>query len=316
MISDNLNSYCRSFSGWDSEWPNLPCKNSDQVEWWDHWLKNTSEQSRWNDLRLNLPQLMISPTKEARLGSQYKRLVLQGVDADSKDIDGGLREPDGFSIFLKEHWCGSIPVVKVKSHTEFTHILQCLVYRCEPVRIQRSVHSQAVSGLIHWGLIKHFDNTHRCSILVLHDSPYSSISFNLIPGMKNEAEWIHCSYIWRLEHELTHVACKSLVGEMRLNLYDELLADSIGMRASLGYFDATLFGLTMGINCNGIAQTNGRVHTYTKGLNDQERLDAQKLVMERAYELDELLSHDISGIDDISLLKILTRNKLDRKLSV
>lgn len=316
MISNNLTNYCRPFSDWDSDWPTLPLKNSDQIEWWDHWLQTTPKESRWNDLRDSLPQLLIPPAREAHHGAQYKRLVLQGLDANSEDIDGGLKEPDGFSISVKEHWCGAIPVIRVRQHNEFTHLLQCLVHRCEPVRIQREVHSQAVSGLIHWGIIKAFDKTHRCKILVLHDSPYSSISFQMIPGMKNEAEWINCSNIWRLEHELTHIACKILVGEMRLNLFDELLADAMGMRASLGYFNADLFRLTLGINREGTTRKNGRFHTYTNKLNNQEKIEALNFVSERADELQDLLTDDLEGIDDVSLLKILTRNQLDKSLSI
>lgn len=316
METENLLNYCRHFSNWSSDWPSLPLKNSEQVEWWEKWLDLIPKNSSWQELRKNLPQLFITPEEGARLGSQYKQLVLQGKNPSPKDISGGLKEPKGFEVFLKKHWSGSIPVIRVNQHFEFTNILQCLVHRCEPVQIQESVHSQAVSGLIHWGLINTFGKSHRCNILVLHDSPYSSISFQSIPGMKTEDDWISCSHLWRLEHELTHIACKLLVGEMRLNVYDELLADAMGMRASLGYFDAKLFALTLGIDSDGTANNRGRVFTYTKELNDNEQKMVQKLVLERAHELEDMLNHEISGIDDISLLRILTRNKLDKKLTI
>lgn len=316
MNTNNLPSYCRNFLDWSSDWPKLPLQNSEQIEWWERWLISTSKDSSWEELRKNLPQLYITPKEGARLELQYKQLVLQGIDPTLKDLSGGLKEPDGYEIFLKKHWSGSIPVIRVKKHFEFTKILQCFVHRCEPIPIQESVHSQAVSGLIHWGLINSFDKSHRCNILVLHDSPYSSISFESIPGINTEQEWIQCSHIWRLEHELTHIACKLLVGEMRLNLYDELLADAMGMRKSLGYFDAKLFALTLGLKNDGIADKQGRVHTYTNELTDQEKIKVQKLVLERAYELEELLRHEIYGIDDISLLRILTRNRLDKRLVV
>ena len=119
-----------------------------------------------------------------------------------------------------------------------------------------------------------------------------------------------------MEHELTHIACKLLVGEMRLNLYDELLADAMGMRVSLGYFNADLFALTLGIDSDGNAKKDARAYTYTKQLNHKEEIEAFKLVVERAQELDDLLRNEICGIDDMSLLKILTQNQLNKKLEI
>ena len=316
MTANNLTDYCSKFTGWDSDWPNFPLKDSEFIEWWKEWITSSQQNKYWERLRKDLPQLYVSPMREARLGNQYKQLVLQGVTPTSKDVNGGLKEPGGFSFVLESHWCGSMPVIRVKNKNEFDMLLQCLVHRCEPVEIQESVHSQAVSGLIHWGLISTFGKSARCSMLILHDSPYSSVSYTAIPGISSEEEWIHCSHLWRLEHELTHIACKILVGEMRLNLYDELLADAMGMRASLGYFDAHLFALTIGLNSDGTVKKDGRAYTYTQQLNDQEKIEVFKLVLERAYELEDLLKTEINGIDDISLLKILTRNQINKKLKI
>ena len=316
MTVKNLIDYCSKFTCWDSNWPNFPLKDGEFIEWWKEWIMSSHKNQDWERLRRDLPQLYVSPNRGARLDYQYKELVLQGVTPTSKQIEGGVKEPTGFSIFLESHWCGSIPVIRVQMKNEFDTLLQCLVHRCEPVEIQESVHSQAVSGLIHWGLIGTFGKSARCNMLILHDSPYSSVSYTAIPGISSEEEWIQCSHLWRLEHELTHIACKCLVGEMRLNLYDELLADAMGMRASLGYFDAHLFALTLGLNSDGTAKKDGRAYTYTKELNAKEEIEVFKLVLERAYELDDLLKKEIAGIDDISLLKILTRNQLNKKLKI
>ena len=58
------------------------------------------------------------------------------------------------------------------------------------------------------------------------------------------------------------------------------------------------------------------INNYTKQLNAKEEIEVFKLVLERAYELDELLKKDIYGIDDISLLRILTQNQLNKKIKV
>ena len=316
MASVDLVDYCRPFVGWNSEWPSFPLKDDPQIEWWRSWLDLTTPDCCWSQLQENLPQLLIPPVKDACKGDLYKRLVLQGSKPYLADFEAGLREPIDFDVNIKSHWSGSMPIIHIRNQGEFTQLLQCLAHRCEPTPIQQSVHSQVIGGLIHWGLIRSIDPSLRCKILVLHHSPYSSIPFHSVPGMDSANEWLRRSDIWRLEHELIHVACKRLVGEMRLNLYDELLADAIAMRVSLGYFDSKLFRITMGLDPDGYALESSRVHTYTKGLCNDNKIKAQKLVLERAFELDELLSSSINGIDDIQLLKILVSNQLDRKLQL
>lgn len=55
-----------------------------------------------------------------------------------------------------------------------------------------------------------------------------------VPGLPSNQSWLKASTVLRLEHELTHLATKRLLGEMRLNLLDELVADCMGMVAALG----------------------------------------------------------------------------------
>ena len=96
----------------------------------------------------------------------------------------------------------------------------------------------------------------------------------------------------RLEHELTHLATKRLLGEMRLNLLDELVADCMGMVAALGLFDAQLFGLCLGLDPNGAPLPAGRWRTYVPDLDAGDAHQALRLVMERARELQALLQAD------------------------
>ena len=71
------------------------------------------------------------------------------------------------------------------------------------VNLPATVHSQAISGLPHWGLIRDIDSKCRCQILLLHRAPYSSIPAELVPGQPDAATWIAQSQQWRLAHELT-----------------------------------------------------------------------------------------------------------------
>ncbi|WP_236070202.1 MULTISPECIES: hypothetical protein [Prochlorococcus] len=77
-------------------------------------------------------------------------------------------------------------------------------YRCGLNTIQPSVHAEAISGLIHWGLILKVNNLLRAKLIILHRSPYSSLSAR---NPTNE-KVIELSQHWRHEHEITLLATK------------------------------------------------------------------------------------------------------------
>ena len=116
------------------------------------------------------------------------------------------------------------------------------------------VHAQTISGLIHWGLINQFGRQSRARLIVLHQAPYGSVAARELPaqlGELGEEAWLAASSKLRLEHELTHLATQRLLGEMRLNLLDELIADCMGMVAALGCFNA-------GKRSGGVMKASGR----------------------------------------------------------
>jgi len=106
---------------------------------------------------------------------------------------------------------------------------------------------------------------------------------------------------------------------MRLNLLDELIADCMGMVAALGFFDADLFGLCLGINVqNGnILFANGRWLTYVDGLSSEESFTANRLVIKRAKELEcQLLkeNHLLQPDQAMQLLQWLCKQQLNKPI--
>ena len=120
--------------------------------------------------------------------------------------------------------------------------------------------------------------------------------------------------IWRLEHELTHIACKRLVGEMRINLFDELIADALGMLAALGQFKAALFLNSLGLNADGGLRDDARAYVYLHTLDPQHHSDACQMVITRAQELEALLHVGTVSSERLQLLRVLTHNRLDQRL--
>lgn len=306
--------YCRPFKGASFQWPDLPLPVKPSLIWWQQWLDETPKDLQFQSLLTVLPQLLIKPHNGASHSEIYKNLVLLGKEDIQVDQDKQLRlkDPQGFSVRLANHPCGSMPVIEITEKEDFLNVVRCLVYRCELTQIQPSVHAQAVAGLIHWGLIRKLNFQERAQLIILHRSPYSSLPASIIPGEPTTEQWLNISQVWRLEHELTHIATKCLVGEMRLNLFDELVADALGMLNSLGLFSAEIFRLGLGLNVDATSNQNSRVHTYIKGLNKKESTDACEFVLQRAQELEKLLEANLIPHERIALLRYLTKQQLNQ----
>ena len=313
-----LAEYCRPFKEANAIWPSLPLGADARERWWSEWLMTHSRADRpWDALRLLLPQLLLTPGENVRSGEAYQRLVMRGEPAQAADLAQapGLHDPAGPSISLAPHPTGAVPVLSFRDHRDFVLAVRCLANRCEAVPVQPTVHAQAISGLIHWGLIREVDRRTRCQILLLHRAPYSSLPADTIPDQPSADRWIELSQIWRLEHELTHIACRRLVGEMRINLYDELVADALGMTAALGRFDADLFRRGLGLSIDAHPDSDARAHVYVSTLEASEHHEAFQLVLQRASELEGLINKRQWPIEAMPLLAKLVRGQLDQPLT-
>jgi hypothetical protein len=309
-----LDEYCRRFKDADSLWPELPIPAEPRQLWWERWLADRDPANCWDDLRRHLPQLLLQPGIDIHSSDAYQRLVIRGEPANAEDLKRApvLRDPSGTTLTMAQHPTGAVPVLTFRNHEDFVLAVRCLAQRCEAVPLQPTVHAQAVSGLIHWGLIRALGVRARCQILLLHRAPYASLSVETIPGEPSLERWLDLSQTWRLEHELTHIACRRLAGEMRINLYDEIVADAMGMTAALGHFDAGLFRRGLGLSSEGIPDRQARAHVYVSTLEPNQHQKVFQLTLERAAELERLLNERHWPAHSMALLRRLVRGQLSQ----
>ena len=308
--------YVRPFVGAASPWPDLPLPPTERELWWQDWIAKDPPADLWSALRRHFPQLLIAPRSDAYLSEQYRRLVLRGRRPSDEDLEQApsLIDPEGLRLSISQQPCGAVPVLDVVHRDDFDLLLRCLACRCEPVAMPPSVHAQAIDGLVHWGLIREVSRSTRCQLLILHQAPYSSLSWASLPVPLDQQCWIEASRRWRLEHELAHLACQCLMGEMRINLYDELIADAVGMLAALDRFDADLFRQGLGLSVEGALQPGGRAQAYVVALHPDDHGRAYQSVLARAHELETLLSRGLVPREAMPLLRCLGRQRLDQPL--
>ena len=323
QMSNNLFAYCQGFALSSEDWLSLPLENLPELDWWQE-LGRCSDNGSARGLQLlktlerSLPQLLL-PQVDGISGSElYKALVLRGEAIDNKKLSAAgpkvcWHEPDALTFWIAYHPCGAMPVLQTPSWNDFVQLVRALAHRSEPQQLADGVHAQAISGLIHWGLIQRFGRQSRAQLIVLHEAPYGSVPVEQVSGNLTAREWLDVSTTLRLEHELTHLATKRLLGEMRLNLLDELIADCMGMIAALGRFDVNLFG-----RCLGIENDDGRWITYTRELGKPESHKALALVMERGLEIEQMLTHHtklLSPKFSMQRLQWLCKQRLDQYIS-
>ena len=322
-MPDDLIAYCQGFVRSSEDWPTLPLEDSPELAWWQELVSSSAIGPQQGlqllrSLETSMPQLQLPQVDGIACSELYKALVLRGEASDGKKLSKAgpelcWHEEEALSIWIAPHPCGGMPVLQTPSWHDFAQLVRALAHRGEPKPLADGVHAQAISGLIHWGLIHRFGRQSRAQLIVLHQAPYGSVPAEQVPGGLSECEWLAASTTLRLEHELTHLATKRLLGEMRLNLLDELIADCMGMIAAMGRFDAKLFGCCMGIDAD-----DGRWTTYTRELSKPDSDKALALVIARSLELEQVLTdHPKLLKPEFSMQRLqwLCRQRLNQSIS-
>jgi hypothetical protein len=329
-LTTDLATYCQGFGRAFEPWPPLPLADAPELAWW-HALIGPAPGGVVQGpallvaLQTALPQLRLPQVEGISSSELYQQSVLRGEHLSVDELGGAgplpsWQQPQQLTLWIAPHPAGAMPVLQTPSWSDFELLVRALAHRAEPAVLADGVHAQAVSGLIHWGLINRFGRQSRARLIVLHRAPYGSVSAEHVPGGLSDAAWLTASTTLRLEHELTHLATKALLGTMRLNLLDELVADAMGMVAALGRFDAGLFGRCLGVDCtNGdrpIAQ--GRWSSYTRELGQADAHRAVALVMARGRELQTRLNEQpalLGPAQAMTRLQWLCQQRLDQPIT-
>jgi len=311
-----LAEYLKGFERGCDPWPELPLADDPCLQWWRDLLAEHPSGGWWAVLQEHLPQLLLPQREGISQSELYKALVLRGASPASllpSAEHSPWERPQELELSIAEHPCGAMPVLRTASWSDFERLVRALAHRAEPVQLADGVHAQAISGLIHWGLIRRFGRQARAQLIVLHEAPYGSVPSAALPWNLSEAQWCRRSSALRLEHELTHLATKRVLGQMRINLLDELIADTMGMLQAMGQFSADVFGRCLGVDPNTGPLPQGRWITYVAGLGSKDAEHVLGLALQRAEELEAVLKKVPLNKTE-HLLPWLCRQQLDQPI--
>lgn len=276
------------------------------VDVWRGYADEARRTGAYSVLRRRLVQLAFPIENGISATEAYVSATRKGHDA--QDGTGlGLRSPDALRIQIHPTPAGSIPLLMTSERRDFVALVQALVRRNEPVPVPESMGACMVSGYNNWDRIRSHklvwersrpsdsweEEFHRFAchkeryqdrFILLSDGPYSGIQAKEM-GMPEDI-WREASLILRREHECTHYYTRRMLGSMRNNLLDELIADFMGIVAVSGYFRADWFLRFMGLEESPLHPRRGRFENYTNGLSEGSRLVLQRLLVDAARNLE------------------------------
>ena len=237
------------------------------------------------------PQLYLNPNREEK--EAYRKVVLQGEMPESRDLSHFRQDPLDRKEIV-ETPTGTVVVVSLRNRADYEVFVRCMMAAKEGPKAPIPA-SQGASTLVafNWPRIyahqKQFMEEQRAAgveepdwseefsrfisvpanyqdlFVVLSWGPYSSVT--AAEAGQTEDTWPEISYAIRKYHELTHVICRRLYPDRIDGVWDELVADAVGIYAALGHYDAELEKRCLGIT--GERYTGGRLENYS---DDAEKL--------------------------------------------
>jgi hypothetical protein len=280
----------------------LPLADEPFVDDWRRYAARAEADGVPAALREHLVQLRFPVAEGISATEAYQAAIRKGVLPARTD---GLRLEDaaGLRLFIHPTPAGAVPVLLASRRADFEALVRALVRKNEPAPLPASMGACMVGGYNNWGrvaelrrrweagevpvpgaedwsaafaVLKARKELYQDRFVLLSDGPYSGVPAERM-GMDADA-WRRVSVTIRLEHECAHYFTRRVLGSMRNNLLDELMADYAGIVAAAGRFRADWFLRFMGLEDPDGCRSDGRLWNYR---GDPPLSDAAFSVLQR-----------------------------------
>ena len=279
----------------------LPLKDEPFAAAWRQYENETAQHGIEEVLRNRFTQFNFPVKTGISNTPQYQQALKKGLLPEHAQPKGGVNfsDPANITLFVHESPAGSIGVILAGKRQDFVTLVQTLLYKNEPAQIPDSLGAFMVSGYNNWDRIRNYkqqwmanQNTigddfswmlefeqlkkkkelYQDRFIILSSGPYSDIpaaDMGMEPGA-----WREKSVSLRLEHECTHYFTRRVFSSMRKNIWDEILADYMGITAAHGSFNARWFLLFMGLENYPEYRPGGRLEKYVPDSLPESALEA------------------------------------------
>jgi hypothetical protein len=264
----------------------LPLPDEPCVEAWTRYAADARTRGVLPVLRDHLVQLRFPVAAGISETDAYQAAARRGRLPEATE-ELRLEDPGGVRLFIHPTPAGAIPVLLAGCRADFEALVRALTRRNEPVPIPSSMGAAMVGGYNNWGrvaelrrrweagelavegaadwtaafaVLKGRRELYQDRFILLSGGPYSGVPAEAM-GMESEA-WRRTSLTIRLEHECAHYFTRRVLGSMRNNLLDELIADYAGIVAAAGRYRAEWFLRFCGLEGVDGCRSDGRMWNY------------------------------------------------------
>lgn len=262
------------------------------------------------------PQLYLAPAQGVSQSMLYRSIVGKGMayTGDLQHFQGSTED----RITTMHTPAGDVMVVYLANRADFACCYQVLGYRCEPVEIPAHIGSCYISGLNDWSRIHAHKEAYLAgggqdwkqefarftavkenyltTVILLSAGPYSALPAADTPY--TESRWLEVSKEIRQYHELTHFVCRTKYPHKKHAVWDELLADCMGLVFATGSYDVLLAQAFLGI-VDG-RYIGGRLEYYVQAPPDAQLVSQVVCITQLLWEYCH--TAQTSGIDGYDLL--------------
>lgn len=264
----------------------LPLPDEPCVAAWTRYADQARTRGVLPVLREHLVQLRFPVAEGVGASEAYRAAGSRGALPERTE-DLALTDPDGLRLSIHPTPAGAVPVLVVPHRGDFEALVRALTKRNEPVPLPASMGACMVGGYNNWGRVAELRRAweageayvegagtwsaafavlrgrkelYQDRFILLSGGPYSGVPAQAM-GMDAPA-WSRASLTIRLEHECAHYFTRRVLGSMRNNLLDELMADYAGIVAAAGRYHAAWFLRFCGLEDDGGCRPGGRLWNY------------------------------------------------------
>ena len=263
----------------------LPLRDEPHLQAWSEYEADARTSGVFPALRERFFQLQFPIAEGMSSDETYRRATLRGVAPGPFDAVGELEleRPGELRLVLNATLAGRVPLLIVPQRADFVTLVRAFTGRNEPVRVPDSMGACIVSGLNNWDRIarhrERWQRTHGSSgwedefrrltahkalyqdrFIILSTGPYSFVPA-AAAGLP-EDEWLRRSLVVRREHECTHYLTYRVLGSMKNNLHDEVIADFVGLMHAFGSYPEPLALRFFGLENYPDYRQGGRLESY------------------------------------------------------
>jgi hypothetical protein len=316
--------------------PVFPLPDEAHVEAWRGYASESQSSDVFTALKRHFIQLRFPIRAGISEEDGYKQATRRGnfEAADSYAADAlTLERPDLLELSIHPTIAGHVPLIIVGHRGDFVKLVQAFSERNEPKPVLDSMGACIVKGLNNWSRIHvRRDEWKRAAgaagtddgwaaefqklipqkelyqdrFIILSRGPYSAIAAREV-GME-EGEWLDRSLAIRREHELTHYFTHRAFGTIRNNVFDELIADFVGLARAFGHYRSDLALRFLGLEAYPAFRPGGRLEVYRgkPPLSDDAWAVARTLAVNGARNLDAFAKDQPQHLESLGALGALT----------